>query len=141
MCLGIHSLGVLYVVYLWNLCMGCVYMKIEHVHKLQVSNTFCNPWASQTILIRLQRLARERESKRKTIRSPKMRINKLIHLYEMAGDKSPSSFLMWTMSCFTINTKIAHKKRFTKFECRQKSSTSFYFLFLFHSASPCFFLH
>lgn len=30
-----------------------------------------------------------------------MRTNKLIHLYEMAGDKSHSSFLMWTMSGFS----------------------------------------
>lgn len=27
-----------------------------------------------------------------------MRTNELIHLYEMAGDKSHSSFLMWTVS-------------------------------------------
>ena len=30
-----------------------------------------------------------------------MRTNKLIHLYEMAGDKSHSSFLMWTVSGFS----------------------------------------
>lgn len=30
-----------------------------------------------------------------------MRTNKLIHLYRMAGDKSHSSFLMWTVSGFS----------------------------------------